>query len=162
MPALLVVKSPGAIVRFFAIHYIPSLRVRMGWTNMNTTIMSSPHRKRRWPPRSSARRLVAQLRARAIGAVVARFLHTEEVTGSNPVSPTTSGSYGTNNARICGPATMTTATAARIQPTIRHFVTSGDFSSDIAFASRRSYLQATCCPAGQPALHTSLLLRQRL
>jgi hypothetical protein len=25
---------------------------------------------------------------RAIGAVVARFLHTEEVTGSNPVSPT--------------------------------------------------------------------------
>src|SRR5690625_2207790 len=26
---------------------------------------------------------------RAIGAVVARFLHTEEVTGSNPVSPTT-------------------------------------------------------------------------
>jgi hypothetical protein len=27
-------------------------------------------------------------RARAIGAVVARFVHTEEVTGSNPVSPT--------------------------------------------------------------------------
>src|SRR6478672_7871232 len=26
--------------------------------------------------------------ARAIGAVVARFVHTEEVTGSNPVSPT--------------------------------------------------------------------------
>ena len=25
---------------------------------------------------------------RAIGAVVARFVHTEEVTGSNPVSPT--------------------------------------------------------------------------
>jgi hypothetical protein len=25
----------------------------------------------------------------AIGAVVARFVHTEEVTGSNPVSPTT-------------------------------------------------------------------------
>src|SRR5690625_3952037 len=29
---------------------------------------------------------------RAIGAVVARFLHTEEVTGSNPVSPTTGSS----------------------------------------------------------------------
>src|SRR6476620_1887579 len=28
--------------------------------------------------------------ARAIGAVVARFVHTEEVTGSNPVSPTRS------------------------------------------------------------------------
>lgn len=28
------------------------------------------------------------LNARAIGAVVARFVHTEEVTGSNPVSPT--------------------------------------------------------------------------
>ena len=28
--------------------------------------------------------------ARAIGAVVARFVHTEEVTGSNPVSPTKS------------------------------------------------------------------------
>src|SRR5687768_15257297 len=28
------------------------------------------------------------LRRRAIGAVVARFVHTEEVTGSNPVSPT--------------------------------------------------------------------------
>ena len=27
---------------------------------------------------------------RAIGAVVARFVHTEEVTGSNPVSPTKS------------------------------------------------------------------------
>jgi hypothetical protein len=27
-------------------------------------------------------------RKRAIGAVVARFVHTEEVTGSNPVSPT--------------------------------------------------------------------------
>jgi hypothetical protein len=27
--------------------------------------------------------------ARAIGAVVARFVHTEEATGSNPVSPTT-------------------------------------------------------------------------
>ena len=27
-------------------------------------------------------------RTRAIGAVVARFVHTEEVTGSNPVSPT--------------------------------------------------------------------------
>ena len=26
--------------------------------------------------------------ARAIGAAVARFVHTEEVTGSNPVSPT--------------------------------------------------------------------------
>src|SRR5690348_11113013 len=26
--------------------------------------------------------------SRAIGAVVARFVHTEEVTGSNPVSPT--------------------------------------------------------------------------
>jgi hypothetical protein len=29
-----------------------------------------------------------QVRDRAIGAVVARFVHTEEVTGSNPVSPT--------------------------------------------------------------------------
>jgi hypothetical protein len=27
----------------------------------------------------------------AIGAVVARFVHTEEVTGSNPVSPTPTG-----------------------------------------------------------------------
>src|SRR5215207_2817386 len=31
--------------------------------------------------------MVASLE-RAIGAVVARFVHTEEVTGSNPVSPT--------------------------------------------------------------------------
>ena len=31
---------------------------------------------------------VAHHRAGAIGAVVARFVHTEEVTGSNPVSPT--------------------------------------------------------------------------
>ena len=29
-----------------------------------------------------------KLQAGAIGAVVARFVHTEEVTGSNPVSPT--------------------------------------------------------------------------
>ena len=35
----------------------------------------------------------------AIGAVVARFVHTEEVTGSNPVSPTKSepGSGLTNH-----------------------------------------------------------------
>ena len=33
---------------------------------------------------------MARCVARAIGAVVARFLHTEEVTGSNPVSPTKS------------------------------------------------------------------------
>ena len=33
---------------------------------------------------------MARCVARAIGAVVARFLHTEEVTGSNPVSPTRS------------------------------------------------------------------------
>jgi hypothetical protein len=33
---------------------------------------------------------VAQAALRAIGAVVARFVHTEEVTGSNPVSPTKS------------------------------------------------------------------------
>jgi hypothetical protein len=31
---------------------------------------------------------VAQTALGAIGAVVARFVHTEEVTGSNPVSPT--------------------------------------------------------------------------
>ena len=31
---------------------------------------------------------VAQRSTGAIGAVVARFVHTEEVTGSNPVSPT--------------------------------------------------------------------------
>ena len=31
---------------------------------------------------------VAQAALGAIGAVVARFVHTEEVTGSNPVSPT--------------------------------------------------------------------------
>ena len=31
---------------------------------------------------------VARERTGAIGAVVARFVHTEEVTGSNPVSPT--------------------------------------------------------------------------
>src|SRR5919112_2562527 len=38
----------------------------------------------RWAPRRTTAR-----RARwAIGAVVARFVHTEEVTGSNPVSPT--------------------------------------------------------------------------
>src|SRR5699024_9342912 len=36
---------------------------------------------------------------RAIGAVVARFLHTEEVTGSNPVSPTT-GSSGPRHADV--------------------------------------------------------------
>jgi hypothetical protein len=30
--------------------------------------------------------------SRAIGAVVARFLDTEEVTGSNPVSPTSTKS----------------------------------------------------------------------
>lgn len=29
----------------------------------------------------------------AIGAVVARFVHTEEVTGSNPVSPTLNGMF---------------------------------------------------------------------
>ena len=36
----------------------------------------------RWPM------LCYFISAGAIGAVVARFLHTEEVTGSNPVSPT--------------------------------------------------------------------------
>ena len=34
--------------------------------------------------------LAHKLNTRAIGAAVARFLDTEEVTGSNPVSPTTS------------------------------------------------------------------------
>jgi hypothetical protein len=32
--------------------------------------------------------VLIDLVCRAIGAVVARFVHTEEVTGSNPVSPT--------------------------------------------------------------------------
>jgi hypothetical protein len=32
--------------------------------------------------------LVAFIRLRAIGSVVERLVHTEEVTGSNPVSPT--------------------------------------------------------------------------
>ena len=32
--------------------------------------------------------LIESAPQRAIGAVVARFVHTEEVTGSNPVSPT--------------------------------------------------------------------------
>ena len=48
-----------------------------------------PHRQRRTrrevPPPSCA---TVSGAARAIGAVVARFVHTEEVTGSNPVSPT--------------------------------------------------------------------------
>src|SRR3954451_10171424 len=38
-----------------------------------------------WRP---ADRALKSASARAIGAVVARFVHTEEVTGSNPVSPT--------------------------------------------------------------------------
>ena len=33
-------------------------------------------------------RLGYRWRSRAYGAVVARFVHTEEVTGSNPVTPT--------------------------------------------------------------------------
>ena len=37
---------------------------------------------------SSSVRLRLQIPTGAIGAVVARFVHTEEVTGSNPVSPT--------------------------------------------------------------------------
>ena len=38
--------------------------------------------------RLNARSLIESRSQRAIGAVVARFVHTEEVTGSNPVSPT--------------------------------------------------------------------------
>jgi hypothetical protein len=37
---------------------------------------------------ATADRALKSASARAIGAVVARFVHTEEVTGSNPVSPT--------------------------------------------------------------------------
>ena len=40
-----------------------------------------------------ASHLLESFHARAIGAVVARFLHTEEVTGSNPVSPTKENEY---------------------------------------------------------------------
>src|SRR3712207_7918956 len=46
----------------------------------------------RRPPRSTLFPYTTLFRSqdarRAIGAVVARFVHTEEVTGSNPVSPT--------------------------------------------------------------------------
>ena len=44
--------------------------------------------------------------ARAIGAAVARFVHTEEVTGSNPVSPTEIPFHlltGWPGSRMCGP-----------------------------------------------------------
>lgn len=45
----------------------------------------------------------------AIGAVVARFVHTEEVTGSNPVSPTPEGPFRSCSGAglfvflVCGP-----------------------------------------------------------
>ena len=51
--------------------------VYTGSNPVSTSIAQQPHM---WEFGSS----------RAIGAVVARFLDTEEVTGSNPVSPTTS------------------------------------------------------------------------
>ena len=45
-------------------------------------------------PISTSRSSSTGTHLRAIGAAVARFLDTEEVTGSNPVSPTTSQSLG--------------------------------------------------------------------
>src|SRR5689334_13487024 len=47
--------------------------------------------------------MVSRALAGAIGAVVARFVHTEEVTGSNPVSPTQTGSPVRDRvvARLC-------------------------------------------------------------
>src|SRR5688572_22392874 len=48
------------------------------------------------------------LRRRAIGAVVARFVHTEEVTGSNPVSPTSiTAGQGRFPAKGTGPVPCT-------------------------------------------------------
>jgi hypothetical protein len=59
---------------------------------------------------------------RAIGAVVARFVHTEEVTGSNPVSPTQVrshiGSIGPMNSARCLTICLTT-------PTRNHAKTAG-------------------------------------
>lgn len=57
--------------------------------NLPPTCPGSRRRTLRRPPMCKLRRAALRLLlARAIGAVVARFVHTEEVTGSNPVSPT--------------------------------------------------------------------------
>ena len=59
----------------------------VGWPRGEATDCKSVYTGSNPVPTSTRRQLHPQ-HPRAIGAVVARFLDTEEVTGSNPVSPT--------------------------------------------------------------------------
>ena len=57
---------------------------------VHTTLVKFEFRR---PPPISLRDARAVTVARAISSVVERFVHTEEVTGSNPVSPTRSVNF---------------------------------------------------------------------
>ena len=60
----------------------------VGWPRGEATDCKSVYTGSNPVPTSHAIKSVLKLKTRAIGAAVARFLDTEEVTGSNPVSPT--------------------------------------------------------------------------
>lgn len=65
---------------------IPRTRSNQG-SEVHTTLVKFEFPR---PPPISLRDARAVTVARAISSVVERFVHTEEVTGSNPVSPTVS------------------------------------------------------------------------
>src|SRR3954454_7936346 len=65
---------------------LPGLASMVGWPRGEATDCKSVYTGSNPVPTS------LQIKTRAIGAVVARFPDTEEVTGSNPVSPTSNSS----------------------------------------------------------------------
>src|SRR3954465_7275864 len=65
---------------------LPGLASMVGWPRGEATDCKSVYTGSNPVPTSV--QFLHKLKTRAIGAAVARFLDTEEVTGSNPVSPT--------------------------------------------------------------------------